>query len=120
MGLEMIDRDQRLVVDQRDGLGGGQPDDHAADQAGTGRGGDAVKLVIAASGFLHCAGNNSVNHLDMGAGGYFRHHTAKGGVLIDLRQHDVRQNAAAAVLPPFHDGGGCFVAGRFNTEDEHL
>ena len=43
MRFEMIDRDQRLLAHQRDGLGGGEPDDHAADQAGAGRGRDAVE-----------------------------------------------------------------------------
>jgi hypothetical protein len=34
MRFQMIDRDQRLVVHQRDRLGHGQADDDAADQAG--------------------------------------------------------------------------------------
>ena len=43
--FQMIDRDQRLVVGQRDRLGRGQADDDAADQAGPGRGGDAVERL---------------------------------------------------------------------------
>ncbi len=43
VGFEMIDGDQRLVVRERDGLGRRQPDDDAADQAGTRRRGDAVE-----------------------------------------------------------------------------
>ena len=48
MRFQMIDRDQRLVLHQRDGLGGGQADDDAADQPGAGGGGDAVEVVKAA------------------------------------------------------------------------
>ena len=46
--LEMIDRDQRLLADQRDRLGGGEADDHAADQSRSGGGGDAVEVGEAA------------------------------------------------------------------------
>jgi hypothetical protein len=35
-----------------------------------------------------------IERLDMGAGGDFRHHAAEFGVLADLRQHDIGQNAA--------------------------
>ena len=45
MRFQMIDRDQRLLLDQRDRLGRGQPDDDAADQPGAGGGGDAVDGV---------------------------------------------------------------------------
>ena len=50
MRFQMVDRDQRLALHQRDGLGGGQADDHAADQAGAGGGGDAVEPVEVAAG----------------------------------------------------------------------
>ena len=42
MRFKMIDGDQRLVGDQRDRLGGGQPDDDTADQAGSCGGRDSV------------------------------------------------------------------------------
>lgn len=56
---------------------------------------------------------------NMGAGGDFRHHAAERGVLADLRQHDIGQDTAAAVLAPFHQGCGGLVAGRFDAEDDH-
>ena len=55
----------------------------------------------------------------MGAGGDLRYYAAESGVLADLRQHDIRQDAAAAVLHPLHHCGGGFVAGRLNAEHYH-
>ncbi len=52
MGLEMVDRHQRLAGDERDRLGGGEPDQHAADQAGAGRDRDAVEIPDGAIGVL--------------------------------------------------------------------
>ena len=77
MGLEVVDRHQRLVVDQRDRLGGGQADDHAADQAGPGGGGDAVDVVEGLAGLGHRLGDDAVERLDMGARGDLRHHAAE-------------------------------------------
>ena len=45
MGLEMVHRHQGLAGDERDGLGGGEPHQHAADQAGAGRHRDAVEIL---------------------------------------------------------------------------
>ena len=97
MRLEMIDRHQRLAGDQRNRLGGGQADDHTADQAGAGRGGHAVELVEADAGFGHGLADNVIQRLDMRARGDFRHHPAEGRVLVGLRQHDIGQNLAAPV-----------------------
>ena len=81
MRLEMVDRHQRLAADQRDRLGGGQADDHAADQAGPGRGGDAVDRRERLAGVRHRLADDAVERLDMGARGDLRHHAAKRGVL---------------------------------------
>ena len=97
MRLEMVDRDQRLVGDQRDRLGGGQADDHAADQARARprprRRRCSSKLAPASAIALR---DDAVERLDMGARGDLRHHAAEGGMLVDLRQHDVGQDLAAA------------------------
>ena len=45
MRLQMIDRDQRLVVSKRDRLRRGQPDNDAADQARARRRGNAVEVA---------------------------------------------------------------------------
>ena len=44
MALEVVDGEQRLAGDERQRLGGGQPDQHAADQPRTGGRGDAVEI----------------------------------------------------------------------------
>ena len=55
----------------------------------------------------------------MGARGDLRHHAAEGGVLGDLRQHDVGQDLARPVAGALDHGGGGLVAGRLDAEYEH-
>ncbi len=43
--LEMVDGDERLAARQRHALAGHQPDQHAADEAGTRRRRDAVEIL---------------------------------------------------------------------------
>ncbi len=120
VGFEMIDGDQRLLGDQRDRLGGGQPDDDAADQARARprprRRRDRRKLTFAAIIALAMA---MIEHLDMRARGDFRHHAAIGRVLGGLRQHDVGEDFAAPVLAAPHHRGRGLVAGRLDAENEH-
>ena len=117
--LQMVDRDQRLVVHKRDCLGHGQSDDHAADQARSGGRGNAVERGERQLRLVHRLGDDGIERLDMGAGGDFRHHAAERGMLADLRKNDVRQDAALSFRIPLHHGGGGFVAGRFDAEDDH-
>ena len=65
-------------------------------------------------------GDDVIERLDMGAGGDFRHHAAKGRVLADLRQHDIGQNPARAGGGALHHGRGGLVAGRLDAEDDHI
>jgi len=74
VGLQMIDRDQRHLPDQRDRLGGGEADDHAADQPGAGGGRDAVDRIEAAASLRHGVDDDVVERLDMGTGGDLRDH----------------------------------------------
>ncbi|GLS21040.1 hypothetical protein GCM10007874_40570 [Labrys miyagiensis] len=55
----------------------------------------------------------------MGARGDLGHHTAIGGMLGDLRQHDIGEDLPLAVLVAQHDGGGRFIAGGFDAENKH-
>jgi hypothetical protein len=87
--LEVIDRQERLVVDQRDGLGGGQADDHATDQPGPGGRGDPVDIAKGRTGFRHGLANDAVQRFDMGARGDFRDHAAERGMFGDLGEHDI-------------------------------
>ena len=82
--FQVIDRDQRLVVGERNRLGRGQADDDAADQAGPGGGGDAVERFERHVRFGHGLGDDGIERLDMGARRDLRHHAAEFGVLADL------------------------------------
>ena len=82
---------------QRDRLRGGEPDDHAADQAGPGRGRDRVEVVEAHARLDQRPGDDRVERLDMGARGDLRHDAAIGGVLGRSGAHHVRQDVAAPV-----------------------
>ncbi len=117
--LEMIDRDQRLLGDQRDRLGGGEPDDDAADQPGPGGDRDAVELAERQPGIVHRLGDDHVERLDMGARRDLRHHAAEGRVLVDLRQHDIGQNLARPGLEPLDHRRRGLVAGRLDAEHNH-
>ena len=118
--LQMVDRDQRLAVRERDRFGHGQADDDAADQAGTGRRGDAVERGKGVVRIAHCLGDDGIECLDMRAGGNFRHDAAERGMLVDLRENHVGQNAAVARLGPFDQGSARLIAGRLNAEDDHV
>ncbi len=119
VGFEMIDGDEGLAAGQRQRLRHGEPDDDAADEAGTGGGGDAVEVGEPDAGVLQRAHDQPVEHLDMRARGDLRHDAAEGGVLGDLAHHLVREDLAAAAGGKPHDGGGGLVAGGFNAENAH-
>ena len=61
-----------LPCTMRDRLGHGQADDHAADQARSGRRGDAVEGGESDLRLAHRLGDDGIKGLDMGAGGDFR------------------------------------------------
>ena len=83
------------------------------------RGGDAGKLREADSGLLHCALDNAVERLDMGARRDLRHHAAEGRVLLGLRADDVRQNASRSVALALDHGGRGFIAGGLDPQHQH-
>ena len=64
-------------------------------------------------------GDDVVEGLDMGASGDLRHHAAEGGVLADLREHDIGENPALGLIGPFDHGGGGLITGRLDAEDHH-
>ncbi len=80
---------------------------------------DGIDHVERDAGLVQRALDQMVERLDMGPGGDFRHHAAERGMFVDLRQHDIGENRAAAVLAPAYQRGGGFVAGRLDAEDNH-
>ena len=94
MAFEMVDRHQRLPRRRGHRLGRHQPDDQAADKAGTGRRRDGIDLAEIGPG-IERGLDDAVQRLDMGARRDFGHDAAKGRMLLDLAEHDIGQNLAA-------------------------
>jgi hypothetical protein len=113
--LEVIDRDQRRLVDERNRLGGGEADDHTADQSGAGGSRDAVELREFFARLRHRLGDDEVEHLDRRAA--IPAPRAEGGMLIDLRYNhsDWNRLGRPAVRPRRPRS----VAGRLDPEHEH-
>ena len=119
VAFEMVHGEKRLAGHERQRLRGGEPDEDAADQAGTRRRRDAVDVVERAVRLAQRPRDQPVDDLHMRARRDLRHDAAIGGVLGDLAQHLVRQDLAASVIAGRHDGGGGLVAGRLDAEDAH-
>ena len=85
----MIDRHQRLFVDQRDRLGGGQAHNDAADQPRPRRRCDPVDGFECSPGIRHRLADDVIERLDVRARRDLRHDAAEGGMFIDLREHDI-------------------------------
>ncbi len=98
-----------------DRLGRHDADDDAADQAGTAGGGDAGELAPADARLPHRAGDQSIEVLQMGARGDLRHHAAIRAMFLELRQHEVAEDAPV--------GGDNrrrrLVATRLDAENDH-
>ncbi len=79
------------------------------------RDGDGVNVipseVSVGKGFV----NNWLDGLDVGTGGNLWDDAAIGGVDVDLRDNDVRQNFNAI----FNNGGGSFVAAGLDSQNNH-
>ena len=116
MAFEVVDRQQRLVVRQGDSLASQQADHNPADQARTGRGGDAIQLRIVEPGSLHGRSYEPIQVLDMRPRRDFGHHPFIGRVIGDLAQHQVRQYFRP-LLAEAHDRGRGFIAAGFNAKD---
>ena len=55
----------------------------------------------------------------MGAGGDFRHDAAEGGMVGDLGEHDIGEDAAGAVVVARDHGGRGLVATGLDAENDH-
>jgi hypothetical protein len=115
VAFEVVDGDERPLRDGGDGLGHGDADHDAADQAGPAGGGDAIEVGEAQVGAPHRLGDQAVEVVEMAAGGDLRHDAAIGTVLVELRQHDLGQH-----LPPVVHHRRCrFIAARFDPQNDH-
>src|SRR5262249_12259251 len=119
MRFKVIDGNQRFVLHKRDRLRGGQAYDHAADKPGSRGCGNSIDRIIVAARLPHGVGDHDVERFHVGARCNLRHYPAKSSVLADLRQHNIGQNSAAAILQSFNDRGGGLVARRLDAEDDH-
>ncbi len=117
--LEMIDGEERLAGRQRDPLAGHQADQHAADQAGSRGGGDAVEVARAHPGAAQRADDEAVDDFDMGARRDLRHDAAIGRMGGDLAHHFVGEDFAGAVGPQPHHRRRRFVAGGLDSQYAH-
>ena len=119
MRLEMIDRDQRRAVHERDRLGGGEPDDHPADQAGSGGRRDPVERGEVALRLPPSPGRSG--------GRAPRHARARRSPAPRRRRRHARRSATARcstgcdrVGPiALDDRGRGLVAGRFDAQHDH-
>ena len=122
MGLQMIDRDERLAACQRQRLGRGQPDHDPADQPRPGRCGDGVDIAERQMRRRQRLFDQGVQGLDMGAGRDLGHDPAIGGMLVHLAEHDIGQDLAWARRRATHDRHCGFVAAGLDPkhgEDGH-
>ncbi len=76
---------------------------------------DGIDFLPIDSGPRHGFGHDDGQRADMFARGDFGHHAAKGPMARNLAVDDGRQHLAAIA---YHGGGG-FVAGRFNAQQNH-
>ena len=121
MTLQVIDREERLVVCEGQRLGRHDADHDAADQAGPAGRGDAVEIAQAEARFPQGIGDQSIETLEMGARGDFGHHAAEAPMLAHLAVDDVAQQRAQGSIAGrrLHHGHRGLVAAGFDTQHAH-
>jgi len=116
MRLQMIDRNEGHASPECNRFASGQAHDQPTDQAGTRGRGNRVDRIEAKLSLGKRLENRGIEHLDMGAGGDFRHHAAIDRVQVELRAHDIGQDRAAPVRRAAHHGRRGLVAARLDAE----
>src|SRR3546814_5324764 len=96
--LEMVNREERPVPGERDGLDGHHADEDAADEAGPGGGGDPIQLRKSEAGLLHRLRDQPVDVVEVAARSNLRHHAAVRAVLVELREDEVRSEEHTSEL----------------------
>ncbi|SPE26109.1 hypothetical protein SBA5_520005 [Candidatus Sulfotelmatomonas gaucii] len=114
MTFEVIHRDERQMVCEREGLGVGDADQQRSGEARTGGDSDGVEVGESEVSL----GKRSADHRNDGAqmlaACQFGHHSAIARVRGDLRG----DHGGDGSLATLDDGRGGLVAGSFDAEDE--
>src|SRR5690606_3513139 len=118
--FEMVDSIKRLARRQSERLGGHQSDNQPTDQAGACGCSNGIDLIKLHASLTQSLLDKGIEGFNMGAGGYFRHHTTIRLVFSDLAEHNIGQDATFALIIAFDDSVGCFVAARLYSKNAHL
>ncbi len=111
---EMVHGDERLAQREGESFSVSDADEQSADQAGTLGDGDGIEVLQSDAGLLDGFADDRDDLAEMFAGGEFRDDSAVFSVNFDLGRDDAGENAFAVG----DDGGGGFVAGRFDPKNE--
>ena len=98
MAFKVVHADQRLVVRERDGFAGEQPNHDAADEARPGCSGDPVDIGEPQSCVAHGGGDRAVEAFDVSAGGDLRDDASVRRVVRSLAEDDVGDDVRAILI----------------------
>jgi len=113
--FDVIHRDERERVDQRERFRVGHSNEQRADESGSLGDGDRGKIFEASGRFGERGTDDGYDCAQVFARSEFGYYTAVSRMRRHLRGDDRRENARAV----FDNGGGGFVAGGFDAEDTH-
>ena len=111
---KMVDGNERLAQREGESFAVGDADQQRADQAGALGDGDGGEILQGDSGLLDGFADDRNDLAEVFARGEFGDHAAVLAVNFDLGGDDAGKDAFAIG----DDGGGGFVAGRFDPKDE--
>ena len=114
MAFEVIDGEEWSIAGESHGFGGGAADEERAGEAWAAGGGEAIDGGEVEVCFGQGGGDDWLEPRHVIAGGEFGDDAAVGLVFGDLGGDDRGEDVAVAVA----DGGGGFVAGAFDGEDD--
>jgi hypothetical protein len=116
MGMDMIYPNKWYAQRPRQGLGGGDADQQAADKSWAVGDGDGVDLGKGDPRLGERFGDNRQNIFNVSAAGDFRDHATITRVDFHLACDNIAANGDAVL----DDGSAGFIAGGFNSEDQHF
>ena len=112
--FQMVDGDERLPQGECQRFGVSDAYQQCPRQARTLGYGDGFEIGEADAGFVQCGADHWNDVAQMLARGEFWDHTAVGSMDGNLRCHNARQYAMAAL----HHGGGGLITGAFDSENQ--